>query len=75
MSSSIMKKKMSALWARPKVLVGVDQDRMISGENDLPAPFEHWIVKFNSERDGFDSGAVEYAYSIMARKAGLDIPE
>lgn len=61
--------------ARPKVLVGVDGDRMMSGEGDLPESFEHWIVKFNARRDGIDAGTVEYAYAVMAGKAGIDMPE
>ncbi len=61
--------------ARPKVLVGVDGEKIISGEDDLPGGFEHWIVKFNSENDLADAGAVEYAYSLMAKDAGIVMPE
>ncbi len=57
--------------ARPKVLVGIAGDRMVSGETDLPGPFEHWIVKFSSENDFPDAGPVEYAYALMAREAGI----
>jgi len=32
--------------ARPKVLVGVRRNQLISREGDLPSGFEHWIVKF-----------------------------
>jgi len=61
--------------ARPKVLVGYSPDTgdVISGEDDLPEGFEHWIVKFAAESDGSDTGAVEYAYSLMAREAGIDM--
>ena len=61
--------------ARPKVLVGVDGDQMISGEEDLPGDFEHWIIKFNAGNDFPDAGRVEYAYSLMAKDAGIVIPE
>lgn len=63
--------------ARPKVLVGYDpaSDAMISGEDDLPEGFEHWIVKFEAAGDGSDTGRSEYAYSSMARRAGLQVPE
>ncbi|GAB6145572.1 type II toxin-antitoxin system HipA family toxin [Desulfocicer niacini] len=61
--------------ARPKVLVGVDGEKIISGEDDLPEGFEHWIVKFNAGNDLPDAGAVEYAYSLMARDAGIVMPE
>lgn len=65
--------------ARPKVLVGVHDNRIISGENDLPERFlasggEHWIVKFAARADARDAGPVEYAYSLMARAAGIDMP-
>jgi serine/threonine-protein kinase HipA len=61
--------------ARPKVLVGVDGEKIISGEDDLPEGFEHWIVKFNAGNELPDAGAVEYAYSLMARDAGIVMPE
>ncbi|MDY0220529.1 MAG: type II toxin-antitoxin system HipA family toxin [Desulfobacterium sp.] len=61
--------------ARPKILVGINKDRMISGENDLPQNFEHWIIKFNSKNDLPDSGAVEFAYSLMARMGGIEMSE
>jgi len=62
--------------ARPKVLVGFNPDtnNVISGEDDLPGDFEHWIVKFAAEADAGDAGAMEYAYSLMARDAGIDMP-
>lgn len=62
--------------ARPKVLVGFNPvtGEVVSGEDDLPEGFEHWIVKFPSRSDLADAGAVEYAYSLMARAAGLTMP-
>jgi len=62
--------------ARPKVLVGFNPDtnNVISGEDDLPDSFTHWIVKFAAEADVADAGAMEYAYSLMARDAGIDMP-
>jgi len=62
--------------ARPKVLVGLDPGTgaVRSGEDDLPAGYEHWIVKFPAEADAADTGAVEYAYSLLARDAGIDMP-
>ena len=65
--------------ARPKVLVGVQGDRIISGAEDLPERFlggggEHWIVKFAAKADAPAAGPVEYAYSLMARAAGADMP-
>lgn len=60
--------------ARPKVLVGVKGDELISGEDDLPAGFEPWLVKFGGHQDPPDAGLVEAAYADMARAAGLDMP-
>jgi len=62
--------------ARPKVLVGYNPatSEIISGEGDLPEGSEHWIVKFFAREDQPDTGAVEYAYSLMARGAGIVMP-
>ena len=65
----------SPAGARPKVLVGVQDNRIISGEGDLPEGFEHWLIKFAAKEDAGDAGPVEYAYSLMARAAGIDMPE
>ncbi|MFH7320912.1 type II toxin-antitoxin system HipA family toxin [Desulfurivibrio sp. D14AmB] len=63
--------------ARPKVLVGFDpaRDQIIAGDNDqLPAGFEPWIIKFAARYGDTDAGAIEYAYSLMAAAAGIDLP-
>lgn len=64
----------SPAGARPKVLVGVRGDEILSGEDDLPAGFSHWIVKLRAREDPADAGAVELAYSLMAKDAGLSMP-
>ena len=66
----------SPAGARPKVLVGFNpaSGGVISGEDDLPNGFEHWILKFAARADSPDAGAIEYAYSLMARAAGIDMP-
>ncbi len=56
--------------ARSKVLVGIQGDRIISGEGDLPAGFEPWMIKFTASQDARDSGPVEFAYAAMARGRG-----
>ena len=60
--------------ARPKVLVGLRGGQILSGEDDLPEDFEHWMVKFAVGADIRDGGPVEYAYSRMARAAGIEMP-
>jgi len=67
----------SSAGARPKAILGIDAGKcnLIHGSNDLPENYDHWIVKFGNSQDGADAGAVEYIYSIMARDAGLEMPE
>jgi serine/threonine-protein kinase HipA len=67
----------SSAGARPKIVAQVSADRkkIVYGPGN-PAPgFEHWIIKFASSQDPRDIGAIEYAYSLMARDAGVDVPE
>ncbi len=60
--------------ARPKVLIGVSGDSILSGEDDLPPGYTPWIVKFHARQDSPDAGPGELAYSLMARDAGLAMP-
>jgi serine/threonine-protein kinase HipA len=60
--------------ARPKVLVGLRGDDMISGEDVLPEGYTAWLVKFHSSRDAADEGRIEYAYARMAQAAGIAMP-
>jgi len=71
----LMKAGGSPGGARPKLLVGINNNRIISGEDDLPQDFEYWIIKFDSKNDFIDAGAVEYAYSLMAGEAGIFMPK
>lgn len=47
--------------ARPKILTEVDG--------------EPWIIKFASHLDDKNIGSMEYAYSLCAKKCGIDMPE
>lgn len=60
--------------ARPKVLVGVRGDEILSGEDRLPEDFEAWMVKFPSLQDLEDAGAVERVYALLAGDAGIQMP-
>jgi serine/threonine-protein kinase HipA len=62
--------------ARPKVLVGFHEEtgEMISGTSSLPPGFRHFMVKFGTEEDGPEMGAVEAAYARMAAAAGISVP-
>ncbi|NOX08216.1 MAG: type II toxin-antitoxin system HipA family toxin [Gammaproteobacteria bacterium] len=59
----------------PKILVHLCDDRMISGEAESPEGFDPWIIKFFPADDHPDTGRIEYAYSLMAQDAGIDMPE
>ena len=50
-------------------------EQLISGEDDLPEGFEHWMVKFSAKADMRDAGPIEFAYAEMAKAAGIDLPE
>ena len=60
--------------ARPKVLVATKADQIITAEGDIPPGYTPWIVKFNTKEDFPDAGNIEYAYSLMAKDAGIDMP-
>ena len=51
----------SSAGARPKVLLNIDS--------------ENWLIKFRSSLDLKDISAIEYAYHLMAKEAGLTVPE
>ncbi len=67
----------SSAGARPKVLVQIsdDQKQIIHGRQKLQKGFNHWMVKFASSMDSHEIGAIEFAYSLMAREAGLQMPQ
>jgi serine/threonine-protein kinase HipA len=62
--------------ARPKILADVS----VEGSQVLPdgqgdADFSPWLIKFHTREEGSDQGLVEYVYSLMAREAGVEMPE
>lgn len=65
----------SAGGARPKIAVSLSHDKkkLIHGMEDLPDTYEHWLIKFPALSDHKDIGAIEYAYSLMARAAGIEM--
>ncbi len=62
--------------ARPKVTVARSKSNQtyLSGFQDLPPGYSHWIVKFRSENDANDMGCAEKAYAEMANAAGVFMP-
>ncbi|MBT3192428.1 MAG: HipA domain-containing protein, partial [Verrucomicrobia bacterium] len=56
-------------------LVGVRGEDMVSGEDELPEGYTGWIVKFPASEDASEDGRIEYAYSELARAAGVKMPQ
>ena len=65
----------SSAGARPKILVNVTDDYHIVPQEAGEPQGAPWIIKFRSAHESPDTGGIEYAYSIAAREAGLDMPE
>ena len=67
----------SSAGARPKALIGVNdaRDHIIHGVHDLPVDYTPWMVKFPNSQDGLDAGAIEYVYALMAKEAGIAMPD
>lgn len=63
--------------ARPKAVIGLSADRRqaISSFGDMPQNYEHWMVKFRSQQEARNTGVIERAYALIARQAGLEVPE
>ncbi len=64
--------------ARPKIVVGYDpSSRTVryDGSGTLPVGYGHWLLKFGSRDDPAEIGTEEYAYSLMAARAGVTMPE
>lgn len=67
----------SSAGAHPKALIGLNNDRknIVHGIHDLPDGYAPWIVKFSNSQDSTDAGAIEYVYALMAKKAGISMPD
>jgi serine/threonine-protein kinase HipA len=62
--------------ARPKVVVALGPgDTMVAGAAAVPKGFEHWLIKFAAGEEPKDAGPLEQTYAILARHAGIDMPE
>ena len=61
--------------ARPKAYIGYNPktSEACAESPVLPPGFEHWIVKFNTRREGDAAGETEYRYYEAALAAGADI--
>lgn len=61
--------------ARPKAIVAMSPDakHATSAFGPLPAGYDHWIVKFRAPSEPVETGAMEYAYYLMAKDAGVEM--
>lgn len=62
--------------ARPKALVQMDGKGVLHAGVSRALPgCSAWLVKFRSLTDDVDSGVLEHAYFLMAKAAGIEVPE
>jgi serine/threonine-protein kinase HipA len=73
----LLKLSGSSAGARPKIVAQVSKDKskIIHGHAKLKPGFEHWMIKFANSQDPRDIGNIEYAFSLMAKDAGIEMPE
>lgn len=62
---------------RPKVVVSLSADKRqcASPFTPLVEGHEHWLVKFRNLDEHRDTGAIEYAYTQLAKRAGVEMAE
>ncbi len=71
----------SAGGARPKAVIAMnEQGHVVSGQTTAPAGYSYWVLKFDGVTDmelgeTKDYGRIEYAYSLMAKAAGITMTE
>jgi serine/threonine-protein kinase HipA len=74
----------SAGGARAKAVIAWNPstNEVRSGQAQAPRGFQHWLLKFDGVSSAFDGirdpqgyGRIEYAYSLMAKQAGLAMSE
>ena len=67
----------SPAGARPKVVVGLSSDKRHCASPFAPLAdgYEHWLVKFRNLDEHRDTGAIEYAYTQLAQRAGVEMAE
>lgn len=61
--------------ARPKAIAALSHDlsTATSAFGQLAPGYAHWLVKFRALNEPLDTGAIEQAYALMARAAGVDM--
>ncbi|MDB6115308.1 MAG: toxin HipA [Lacunisphaera sp.] len=82
--NEILRVGTSAGGARAKAVIALNPQtgEVRSGQARAPAGFEHWLMKFDGVTASFDGvrdpqgfGRIEYAYHLMARRAGVTMAD
>jgi serine/threonine-protein kinase HipA len=82
--NEILRVGTSAGGARAKAVIALNPQtgEVRSGQAKAPEGFEHWLMKFDGVTASFDGvrdpqgyGRIEYAYHLMARRAGIAMSE
>lgn len=83
--TDILRVGTSAGGARAKAVIAWNpqSNEVRSGQAEVGPGFEHWLLKFDGVRGNQDKeledpqgyGAIEYAYYLMARAAGIEMTE
>ncbi len=60
--------------ARPKIIVGIKDEQIVSGEHELPEGYESWLIKLHTKQHS-EEGLIEEAYAQLLRKSGINMPE
>lgn len=80
----ILRVGVSAGGAVPKAVIAINGDHhVLSGQSEVPKDYVHWLIKFDGISDDLqnafgktkDDCKIEYAYSLMAKEAGITISE
>lgn len=67
----------SSAGTRPKILISIDPEtnKIHPSNNQKNHLHQDWMIKFRSSIDPKDIGSIEYAYHLMAKAAGIDVPK
>ena len=66
----------SSCGARPKIMVRVSGDRRLIVPDAVAEPgCDPWLIKFPARHDDPAIGRMEYACSLAAKRAGIEMPE
>lgn len=80
--NEILRVGTSAGGARAKAVIAwnPENNEVRSGQAEAPEGFEHWLLKFDGVSAAFDGvrdpqgyGRIEYAYYLMAKRAGMQM--